>query len=602
MLISMIIVKLREVFDVKKVVCCFVSIVFMLISLFVPVVSADDIAVASTFTVEDVNNLGFYGDFTDTDLQNIYNLSINPTFNLDNALIMRTENSFYFQQYNSSSNSWGYNVTRASFIVCTYYLKSYDDNYFYYSTYDFSSNHYYNLKSFEHSSIISPSLNFNTLTYENFCLFIRQSKSSNDVEFFYCTKDTIDALGVSDIQGVFAHERFLMNKNGTASRDYPYIPRFCNLGEKKPTTLEFSVNPVFTENMNLEELTDTYTISAINNSSTYYDYICYISESPSSIGIINSFNSSKWFMSSKQWCYQWLQDYSALNGSIEDYIADNIADGIKGADILDFTFGNGMYNSLVNAWGGAFDGMKEYFSVDDETMSFYQVSQTNCPVYRINPNDTKTHTISYSSLNLELGKTYYLNIIYMPVDFKAYSAMTAPIIDAGTGQQGNYPVFDSRNIAKYSVYDSYEFSVCNGIFSQDSNTLYSYSDLIKFTNPSKSTAKIESDDDEIIVSDNDSYDNSVSTDYINYGQIYHGCTFYNGTSGGSGGSGGLVEENIELKIYGVDDLDFELTQLSEPVSKFKLFMQSVFGFLPDEMVGLFILGISTCVICRILGR
>jgi len=305
-------------------------------------------------------------------------------------------------------------------------------------------------------------------------------------------------------------------------------------------------------------------------------------------------------MSSKQWCYQWLNDYSALNGSINDYITDNIADGIKGADILDYTFGNGMYNSLVNAWGGAFDGAKEYFSVDDETMSFYQVSQTTCPVYRINPNDTKTHTISYSSLNLELGKTYYLNIIYTPVDFTVYSAMTTPIIDAGTGQQGNYPVFDTRNIAKYSVYDSYEFSVSNGVFSQDSNTLYSYSDLIKFTNPSKSTAKIESDDDEIIVSDNDSYDNSVSTEYINYGQIYHGCTFYNAAVDGSGGSGGLVEENIELKIYGVDDLDFELTQLSEPVSKFKLFMQSVFGFLPDEMVGLFILGISTCVICRIL--
>lgn len=383
--------------------------------------------------------------------------------------------------------------------------------------------------------------------------------------------------------------------------EYKYDSKYVFLPPERKK-LKFTVNPLPTMNLDLNTLPSTFTITVENETDVYYDYMIYISEKPSNIGIINSFNQSRWFMSSKQWCYQWLQDYSALNGNINDYIADNIADGLKGADILDYTFGNGMYNSLFNAWGGAFDGAKEYFSVDDETMSFYQVSQTNCPVYRINPNDTKTHTISYSSLNLELGKTYYLNIIYTPADFKVYSAMTTPIVDAGTGQQGNYPVFDTRNIAKYSVYDSYEFSVSNGVFSQDSNTLYSYSDLIKYTNPSNSVAKIESDDDEIIVSDNDSYDNSVSTSYINYGQIYHGCTFYNGAVGGSGGSGGLVEENIELKIYGVDDLDFELTQLSGPVSKFQQFMQSVFGFLPPEMVGLFILGISTCIICRILGR
>lgn len=414
--------------------------------------------------------------------------------------------------------------------------------------------------------------------YSSYTRYVKFRLLSNGIEYV-----TSGFLGETDI--------IIDTVNSTNSVIIPFF---------KANALTFEVNPMLENNLDLDVLAPTFTITAQNESSNYYDYMVYISENPSSIGVINSFNSSKYFMSSKQWCYQWLQDYSALNGSIEDYIADNIADGIKGADILDYTFGNGMYNILFNAWGGAFDGAKEYFSVDDETMSFYQVSQTNCPVYRINPNDTKTHTISYSSLNLELGKTYYLNIIYMPVDFKAYSAMTTPIVDAGTGQQGNYPVFDTRNIAKYSVYDSYEFSVSNGVFSQDSNTLYSYSDLIKFTNPSNSTAKIESDDDEIIVSDNDSYDNSVSTDYINYGHIYHGCTFYNGT--GSGGSGGLVEENIELKIYGVDDLDFELTQLSEPVSKFQNFMQIVFGFLPPELLALFALGISTCIICRIVGR
>lgn len=388
----------------------------------------------------------------------------------------------------------------------------------------------------------------------------------------------------------------------TSCGGYYELYYFPFLDDYEVASLKFYQSPSLYLNMDINELGDTFNINVENTTDNSYDYMIYISEKSANIGVVNSFNMSKWFMSSRQWCYQWLQDYSALNGSIEDYIIDNIADGLKGADILDYTFGNGMYNILFNAWGGAFDGAKEYFSVDDETMSFYQVSQTNCPVYRINANDTRTHTISYSSLNLELDKTYYLNIIYTPVDFNVYSAMTTAILDAGTGQQGNYPVFDTRNIAKYSVYDSYEFSVSNGVFSEDSNTLYSYSDLIKYTNPSNSVAKIESDDDQIIVSDNDSYDNSVSTEYINYGQIYHGCTFYNGTSGGSGGSGGLVEENIELKIYGVDDLDFEITQLSEPVSKFKQFMQSVFGFLPEEMIGLFILGISTCIICRILGR
>ena len=39
----MIRVKLREVFDVKKFVCCFVSVLFIFISLFAPVVSADDL-------------------------------------------------------------------------------------------------------------------------------------------------------------------------------------------------------------------------------------------------------------------------------------------------------------------------------------------------------------------------------------------------------------------------------------------------------------------------------------------------------------------------------------------------------------------------------
>lgn len=567
MLISMIRLKLREVFDVKKFVCCFVSVVFIFISLFVPVVSADDVEnvlKGDKFTV---------GSFANDNVID----GIDSHF-LD-KIGSSIDNYYYicFGQVGCTA-SQNYGGTVVAYINKSDYIGEY-------LSFSSSSD---NEKVFYNFSL--NLLNFNVISF-----------LSNGTTFNYSGHVKID----------FSFYEFVENGNlsfGSASfyqneSSFTVVNAgiYTNLDISAGSELIFTQHPELTLNMDLLSLNSTFDIVAENTTDNYYDYMIYISEYSSNIGIINSFNQSKWFMSSKQWCYQWLQDYSALNGSIDDYIADNIADGIKGADILDYTFGNGMYNSLVNAWGGVFDGAKEYFSVDDETMSFYQVSQTNCPVYRINPNDTRTHTISYSSLNLELGKTYYLNIIYTPVDFKAYSAMTTPIIDAATNQGGNYPVFDTRNIAKYSVYDSYEFSVSNGVFSQDSNTFYSYSDLMKYTNPSNSVAKIESDDDEIIVSDNDSYDNSVSTEYINYGQIYHGCTFYGG-SGGSGGSGGLVEENIELKIYGVDDLDFEITQLSEPVSKFKQFMQSVFGFLPEEMVGLFILGISTCIICRILGR
>lgn len=569
MLISMIRVKLREVFDVKKVVCCCVSIVFMLISFLygfdINYVSAltvndDDYKYKPSMVADGTKQLFIYDDITYDFLKN---------YDIDDYYRVDGQKEAYelIVADAEDGNICGYNFPDSDDIFIRIY-RDFTNNYWVLDYADSS-------RLYLHYRPDEGILNFKCTYIRQFKFVVENGEIKPHVLQFYGERD-LDVLIETGVNSVM----------------FPFFEKY----------LSFDVQPAVSVDMDLETLPSTFNIVAKNETDKYYDYMVYISENPSSIGVINSFNSSKYFMSSKQWCYQWLQDYSALNGSIEDYIADNIADGIKGADILDYTFGNGMYNSLFNAWGGAFDGAKEYFSVDDETMSFYQVSQTNCPVYRINPNDTKTHTISYSSLNLELGKTYYLNIIYTLVDFTAYSAMTTPIVDAGTGQQGNYPVFDTRNIAKYTVYDSYEFSVSNGVFSQDSNTLYSYSDLIKYTNPSNSVAKIESDDDEIIVSDNDSYDNSVSTEYINYGQIYHGCTFYNGTSGGSGGSGGLVEENIELKIYGVDDLDFELTQLSEPVNKFKQFMEVVFGFLPSEMVGLFILGISTCIICRILGR
>lgn len=587
----MIRVKLREVFDVKKFVCCFVSIVFMLISLFIPVVSADEI---DSLSIDTSNYKGFIDGFNyDSEFYQLYDEYRDEVFDSAGYIDF---SGFCFKE---SSTTYDYYFISGVYlsdggIKDSAFVPLLDEST---GLYNIScTNSYYDAENNRYRQyIIRLSHNKNTGDISFW------SNSNIQQSFFYNSNNEIITWNPDTMLSNIDKYK---TSNATSAKDistYQLIP-FGSAWDNAFKRLTFDVQPQPYINMDLNGLSNTFTITATNTTSNKYDYMVYISEKPSNVGVVNSFNQSKWFMSSKQWCYQWLNDYSALNGNINDYIVDNIADGIKGADILDYTFGSGMYNTLFNAWGGAFDGAKEYFSVDDETMSFYQVSQTNCPVYRINANDTKTHTISYSSLGLELGKTYYLNIIYTPVDFKAYSAMTAPIVDAGTGQQGNYPVFDTRDIAKYTVYDSYEFSVSNGVFSQDSNTLYSYSDLIKYTNPSNSTAKIESDDDEIIVSDNDSYDNSVSTSYINYGQIYHGCTFYNGTSGGSGGSGGLVEENIELKIYGVDDLDFELTQLSEPVSKFQLFMQSVFGFLPEEMVGLFILGISTCVICRILGR
>lgn len=579
-----------------RVLSVFLALMVVLFSVRVSDVDADEVAVASTstFTVEDVNALGFFGDFTDTDLQNIYNLSINPTLNFDNVLIMRTEDSFYFQQYNSSSSVWGYNVTSTSFIVCTYYLKSYDDNYFYYSTYDFSSNHYYNLKSFGYSSIISPSLNFNTLPYENFCLFIRQSKSSNDVEFFYCSKDTIDALGVSDIQGVFAHERFLMNKNGTASRDYPYIPRFCNLGEKKSTSLEFYIAPDLSDDMDMNNLNTNFTIDVENETDNAYNYCIYISSQPASVGIVNSLQIANYFLSSTQWCYVFQQDYQ-LDADLIDQIKNNVSDNYTTTDILDYMLKGAPITNLTNVWGGVYNGAKEYIALKNNSMSFYSLVQTNCPVYAIGSNAIKTHVVDYACLNVNLDTQYYLNIIYYHPDMNIVAGIgssTAALVDAAYGESRLYPIYNVDFFRDYTVYDSIPFSFVNGTFSISEDDVTKYNDVVQNSNPANAAANISSDDDNVNINNSNSYDSSVKTNYYNYGTIYHNCTW------GSSGAGGSGSSIVAPKVP-----EFDFDQLTAGCGNFLKFVKHVFfECLPEIFTTMLLAAFAVVIYCRVWGR
>lgn len=345
------------------------------------------------------------------------------------------------------------------------------------------------------------------------------------------------------------------NSDNTSCGGYYDLYFFPFLDDYEFASLKFIINPELSDSMDMNNLNTNFTIDVENETDNAYNYCIYISSQPASVGIVNSLQSANYFLSSKQWCYVFQQDYQ-LDADLIDQIKNNVSDNYTTTDIIDYLLKGAPITNLTNVWGGVYNGAKEYIALKNNSMSFYSLVQTNCPVYLIRSNSNRSHVVDYASLNVDLDTQYYLNIIYYQPDMNVVGAIgssTAALVSAATGEDMIYPIYNVDFFRDYTVYDSIPFSFVNGTFSISEDDVTKYNDVVQNSNPANSTANISSDDDNVNINNSNSYDSSVKTNYYNYGTIYHNCSWSGSGSGGSSGARPSVPELPESEFEDLYD-------------------------------------------------
>lgn len=308
--------------------------------------------------------------------------------------------------------------------------------------------------------------------------------------------------------------------------------------------LTFTVNPELSVGMDLTTLPQQFTLTATNETNNYYNYVFYISSSPASSGVQKSFSDAVYIMSSNQWCMKY--SWSSLMPDDDDV---SISDWIKDS-----------FGRVIDPWGNIFNPEQSYMGrhgsgSSNDGIYYYTLSQQKkCPFYLIKPNDSRAHVIPYSALNLSLDTTYYANIIYL--DTTDYGVIPSSnswgAADISHNNYRSHPLYNLNLISRFSVYSSTECSVTSGNFTKDDDGLYDYKDVVDNSNPGASSATISSEDNSVSINNANNYDNSSSVSYINYGTIYHNCS-WSGSGGSSSGARPSVPELPEAEFENLYD-------------------------------------------------
>lgn len=292
------------------------------------------------------------------------------------------------------------------------------------------------------------------------------------------------------------------------------------------SSLTFTIDPELSDSMDMINLNTNFTIEVLNETNNYYNYVFYISSSPASSGVQKSFSDAVYIMSSNQWCmkYSWSSLMPDDDVSISEWVKD-------------------VFGRVIDPWGNIFNPEQSYMGrhgsgSSDDGIYYYTLSQQKkCPFYLIKPNDSRAHVIPYSALNLSLDTTYYANIIYL--DTTDYGVVPSSnswgAADTSHNNYRSHPLYNLNLISRFAVYSSTEFSVTSGNFTKDDDGLYDYKDVVDNSNPASSSATISSEDNSVSINNANSYDNSSSVSYINYGTIYHNCS-WSGSGGSSSGA------------------------------------------------------------------
>ncbi|MBQ9981758.1 MAG: hypothetical protein IJP18_04240 [Oscillospiraceae bacterium] len=498
-----------------RFVCAFVAVAVVLFSVRVPDVDAD----------EDILNgdkLAFGKFESYEDLHD--NLFLSKIGNIDDYY-------FIFFSVKSYEPSVSTNGVTVAYIAKDDYKKEYlsfsvfSDSY--YTAYNYSLDlSYFTVASLRDSGVVN-------FSYSRYDFSLRTYNS-----------------GVN--AGVLVFDNALAFQNSSSSVQNAGI--YTNLDINAGGALTFTVNPELSDSMDMNNLNTNFTIDVENETDNAYNYCIYISSQPASVGIVNSLQSANYFLSSTQWCYVFQQDYQ-LDADLIDQIKNNVSDNYTTTDIIDYLLKGAPITNLTNVWGGVYNGAKEYISLKNSSMSFYSLVQTNCPVYAIGSNATKTHVVDYACLNVNLDTQYYLNIIYYHPDMNIVAGIgssTAALVDAAYGESGLYPIYNVDFFRDYTVYDSIPFSFVNGTFSISEDDVTKYNDVVQNSNPANSTANISSDDDNVNINNSNSYDSSVKTNYYNYGTIYHNCS-WSGSGSSSSGARPSVPELPESEFENLYD-------------------------------------------------
>lgn len=363
-----------------RFVCAFVAVAVVLFAVRVPDVDADE----DILTGDKLSLDGFIGDESGIDdyFFEKFGTSIDDYYYI------------CFGQYNCTNQS-NYGGTVVAYIPKSDYLidcltveSSSDDNS---ENYSFTLN----LSGF---SVIAFQGDGTIFTYQSFVKF--------------CFNLYIPLIGVDAGVLKFGNALFYQTESSYGIQNEGI---YTNLDINAGGALTFTVNPDLFDSMDMNNLNTNFTIDVENETDNAYNYCIYISSQPASVGIVNSLQSANYFLSSKQWCYVFQQDYQ-LDADLLDQIKNNVSDNYTTTDILDYMLKGAPITNLTNVWGGIYNGAKEYITLKNNSMSFYSLVQTNCPVYAIGSNATKTHVVDYACLNVNLDTQYYLNIIYYHPD------------------------------------------------------------------------------------------------------------------------------------------------------------------------------------------
>lgn len=369
----------------------------------------------------------------------------------------------------------------------------------------------------------------------------------------------------------------------SSSTSYFY-PNPDPVEDKQPIEFVIDANYPIGE-MDFNSITpNQFTLTAVNNSdSDYYNYCFYISSVPATSGIQKSFSDAVYFMSSTQWCmkYTWSSIIPSDDVSVSDWIKDS-------------------YGNVVDSWGNTFNPEDSYMGrhgsgSSSDGIFYYALSQQDkCPFYLIKPGDSRSHVIPYSALNLEVGKTYYANIIYM--DTTDYGVVPSSnswgMADTSHNNYREHPLYNLNLLSSFCVDSATEFSVVDGNFVKDNDGLYDYKDVVDNSNPASSSATMSSVDNSVSINNANSYDNSSTVSYINYGTIYHNCTW------GSSGSGGLGSSIVAPTVP-----EFDFDQLTAGCGNFLKFVKHVFfECLPEIFTTMLLAAFAVVIYCRVWGR
>lgn len=371
--------------------------------------------------------------------------------------------------------------------------------------------------------------------------------------------------------------------DNTSCGGYYDLYFFPFLDDYEVASLRFYYDQQFAVGMDLTTLPQQFTLTATNETDNYYNYVFYISSSPASSGVQKSFSDAVYIMSSNQWCmkYSWSSLMPDDDVSISEWVKD-------------------VFGRVIDPWGNIFNPEQSYMGrhgsgSSDDGIYYYTLSQQKkCPFYLIKPNDSRAHVIPYSALNLSLDTTYYANIIYL--DTTDYGVVPSSnswgAADTSHNNYRSHPLYNLNLISRFAVYSSTEFSFVNGNFTKDDDGLYDYKDVVDNSNPGASSATISSEDNSVSINNANSYDNSSSVSYINYGTIYHNCTWGSSGVGGSGSS--IVAPTVP---------EFDFDQLIEGCGNFLEFVKHVFfECMPEIFTVMLIAAFAVVIYCRVWGR